>query len=58
MEKNLSFPWTDKLDVLSKIAKIDPQGAYTCFFKDYKRKFNYYMRTIPHIYCEKLSKLF
>ena len=41
--------WVEKLHVLSEIAKIEPQVAYTCFLSGYKHKFNYYMRTIPDI---------
>ena len=39
--------WVAELHVLSEIAKIESQVAYTCFLSGYKRKFNYYMRTIP-----------
>ena len=38
-----------ELHVLSEIAKIAPQAAYTCFVSGYKHKLNYYMRTIPGI---------
>ena len=41
--------WLEELYVLSEIAKIDPQTAYTCFLNGYKHKFNYYIRTIPGI---------
>ena len=41
--------WVEELHVLSEIAKIEPQVAYTCFLSGYKHKFNYYMRTIPGI---------
>ena len=41
--------WVAELHVLSEIAKIESQAAYTCFLSGYKRKFNYYMRTIPGI---------
>ena len=41
--------WVEELHVLSEIAKIEPQAAYTCFLSGYKHKFNYYMRTIPGI---------
>ena len=39
--------WVAELHVLSEIAKIESQAVYTCFLSGYKRKFNYYMRTIP-----------
>ena len=35
--------------MLSQIAKIEPQAAYTCFISGYKHKLTYYMRTIPNI---------
>ena len=41
--------WKDELHVLSEIAKIEPQAAYSCFTSGYKHKFNYCMRTIPNI---------
>ena len=41
--------WVEGLHVLSEIARIEPQAAYTCFLSDYKHKLNYYMRTIPGI---------
>ena len=41
--------WVEQLHVLSEIAKIELQTAYTCFLSGYKHKFNYYMRTIPGI---------
>ena len=41
--------WVEELHVLSEIAKIEPQAAYTCFLSGCKHKFNYYMRTIPGI---------
>ena len=31
----------------SKIAKVEPQTAYSCFTGGYKQKLNYVMRTIP-----------
>ena len=41
--------WVEELHVLSEIAKIEPQTAYTCFISGYKHKFNHYMRMIPGI---------
>ena len=41
--------WVKELHVLNKIAKIEPQAAYTCFLSRFKHKFNYYMRKIPGI---------
>ena len=39
--------WVEDLYVLSEIAKIEPQAAYTCFLSGQKHKLNYYIRTIP-----------
>ena len=41
--------WVEELHVLSEIAKIELQAAYTYLLSGYKHKFNYYMRTIPGI---------
>ena len=41
--------WIDELTILSQIALIAPQEAYTCFTAGYKHKFNFCMRTIPGI---------
>ena len=38
-----------ELQLLSRIANIDPQAAYCCFVKGFKNKFSYMMRTIPKI---------
>ena len=40
--------WVQELRVLSKIAKIEPQAASTCFLSGYRHKFCY-MRAIPGI---------
>ena len=42
----------DQLKVLSKIAHIEPQAAYTCFTAGFKHKLTYLMRTIPNIVDE------
>ena len=39
----------NQVKILSKIAKIEPQAAYTCFVSGLKHKSNYIMRTIPGI---------
>jgi hypothetical protein len=41
--------WCKELTLLSQIAKIQPQAAYSCFVSGYKHKFSYIMRTIPNI---------
>ena len=39
----------EQLKMLSKIAQIEPQAAYTCFTSGFKHKLTYMMRTIPNI---------
>ena len=39
----------EELQVLSEIAKTEPQAAYTCFLSGYKNKLNYYMIKNPGI---------
>ena len=41
--------WIAELKILSKIAAVAPQEAYTCFTSGYKQKLNYCMRTIADI---------
>ena len=38
-----------EVKLLSKIAKIEPQCALSCFISGCKHKLNYYMRTVPNI---------
>ena len=40
---------TEQLKLLSKIAQIEPQAAYTCFTSGFRHKLTYIMRTIPNI---------
>ena len=40
--------WVEELRVLSEIAKIEPQAAFTCFLSGHRHKFSY-MRAIPGI---------
>ena len=41
--------WYNEIRLLSEIARIEPQAAYSCFVSGYKHKFTYCMRTIPNI---------
>ena len=41
--------WNAEIRVLSDIAKIEPQAAYSCFISGYKHKITYCMRTMPNI---------
>ena len=41
--------WINQIDMLSKIAKIQPHAAYSCFVKGLSHKFTYVMRTVPDI---------
>ena len=44
------------MELLSKIATIEPQSAYCAFTAGFKHKVTYTMRTIPDI-CQHLQKL-
>ena len=48
--------WVAQLDILSSIAKSEPQAAYTGFTSGFKHKMTYYIRTIPNI-ADKLKTL-
>ena len=41
--------WKDQLLLLSKIAEINPQAAYSCYVNGFKRKYTYFLRTIPNM---------
>ena len=47
--KSLVVNWIEQLNLLSKIAKSEPQSAYSAFVGGFKGKLPYYMRTIPCI---------
>ena len=47
--KNLVDKWVLELQELSKLAKTEPHAAYSNFVFSFKMKWNYYMRTIPHL---------
>lgn len=42
--------WKDELLLLSKIAEIQPQAAYSAYIHGFKGKYNYFNRTIPTMY--------
>ena len=41
--------WMEQLEVLTSIAKTEPQAAYSAFTSGFKHKLTYYIRTIPNI---------
>ena len=41
--------WISEIEVLSQIAKVEPQAAYCCFTTGFKQKVTYLMRTTPNI---------
>ena len=41
--------WIGQLEVLSEIAKSEPQAAYTAFTAGFQHKMTYFIRTIPEI---------
>ena len=48
--------WISKIEVLSQIAKVEPQAAYCCFTAGFKHKVTYLMHTTPNI-SEELRRL-
>ena len=41
--------WKDQLEILSKVAKIQPQAAYSAYMFGFKHKFTFFLRTVPDI---------
>ena len=41
--------WKQQLKILAKIAKTEPQAAYSAFVGGFKGKLTYFMRTIPEL---------
>ena len=41
--------WVSQLEVLSEIAKSEPQAAYTAFTAGFQHKMTYFIRTIPDL---------
>ena len=48
--------WISEIEVLSQIAKVEPQAAYCCFTTGFKHNVTYLMRTTPNI-NEELRRL-
>ena len=45
--EELCGEWCSQLEVLSKIARTEPQAAYSAFTAGFKHKLTYFVRTIP-----------
>ena len=41
--------WISEMELLSHIAKVEPQAAYCCFTTGFKHNVTYLMRTTPNI---------
>ena len=41
--------WKNQLEILSKIAEIQPQAAYSAYMFGLKHKFTFFLRTVPDI---------
>ena len=41
--------WVSQIEVLSDIARSEPQSAYSSFTAGFKHKHTYFIRTMPHI---------
>ena len=46
---NLQEKWLEELNVLTEIAKSEPQSAYAAFTSGFRHKMTYFMRTIPNL---------
>ena len=47
--RELVEEWVSQLDVLSEIAKSEPQAAYSGFTAGFKHKLTYFIRTMPDL---------
>ena len=47
--QELCEEWCSQLEVLSKIARTEPQAAYSAFTAGFKHKLTYFLRTIPNV---------
>ena len=47
--KELLADWISQLQELTKIAKSEPQAAYSAFITGFKHKITYYIRTMPNM---------
>ena len=45
----MTSKWIQKVEKLSKIAKSEPQAAYTAFIIGQKHRFTYNLRTMPYL---------
>ena len=45
----LTKEWIAELMELTKIAKTEPQAAYSAFTSGFKHKMTYFMRTLPDV---------
>ena len=41
--------WVEELETMSKIAKSEPQAAYSAFTAGFRHKITYFIRTIPNV---------
>ena len=41
--------WVEQLQELTKIAKSEPQAAYSAFVSGFQHKMTYFIRTIPDL---------
>ena len=47
--EELQSDWISQLEVLSEIAKSEPQAAYTAYTAGFQHKVTYFIRTIPEL---------
>ena len=47
--RNELHSWKNQLEILSKIAEIQPQAAYSAYMFGFKHKFTFFLRTVPDI---------
>ena len=47
--QELQSDWISQLEVLSEIAKSEPQAAYTAYTAGFQHKVTYFIRTIPEL---------
>ena len=47
--QNEVHSWKNQLEILSKIAEIQPQAAYSAYMFGFKHKFTFFLRTVPDI---------
>ena len=47
--KHLVKDWIQKIELLSSIARIEPQAAYSAFVSGFQHQLTYHIRTIPDL---------